>query len=342
MNELTSIHTKNLDSVFRRVGFSLLVTTYQAGQAILIRAQGDKINTDYTGFNRPMGVAFDGQRLAIASSGRITEYYNVPAAAKKIEADHPHDGCFVPRNIHFTGSIDPHEMVYTNRGLVVVNTRMSCLALVENDSSFRPIWKPDFITEYSLDDRCHLNGVTKDYGLPTYVTALGESDTPRGWHEERHTRGLIINSQTNEIVADDLSMPHSPRWHNGALYYLESGLGTINRYDPATGKHKAYATIGGFVRGLSIIGSLAIVGISKDRGEHSLGNESPHCGIVLFDLNNDKIVGALTFTGNVSEIFAVQALPMTNPVLLPEVDDLTASTFSLPDEIVAHIKKTGD
>src|SRR5262249_51414427 len=40
---------------------------------------------------------------------------------------------------------------------------------------------------------------------------------------------------TGEFVTRGLSMPHSPRWHDGRLWLLESGTGQLVLVDPAVG-----------------------------------------------------------------------------------------------------------
>ena len=52
-------------------------------------------------------------------------------------------------------------------------------------------------------------------GRPAYVTAVSESDVVDGWRDHRAGGGIVIDVNSNEIVARGLSMPHSPRWHEG-------------------------------------------------------------------------------------------------------------------------------
>ena len=92
----------------------------------------------------------------------------------------------MPRESHTTGDILVHEMAYgDNDELWVVNTRFSCLCTLDQVNSFVPRWKPPFITGYSPNDRCHLNGVGMVDGKPKFVTALGETNTPTGWRANK-------------------------------------------------------------------------------------------------------------------------------------------------------------
>ncbi len=64
-NPLRRVHTKSLPDLLRRLGVSLVVSTYQAGKMILIRADGDVLNTHFVNFDKPMGITADGSRLTI-------------------------------------------------------------------------------------------------------------------------------------------------------------------------------------------------------------------------------------------------------------------------------------
>jgi hypothetical protein len=63
---LLAAHTPNFPALLRQLGASLLVTTYQAGKLVMVRDQGDHLNTHYRAFKAPMGLALadGGARLA--------------------------------------------------------------------------------------------------------------------------------------------------------------------------------------------------------------------------------------------------------------------------------------
>ena len=42
---LLAAHTANFPALLRQLGASLLVTTYQAGKLVLVRDEGDRLNT---------------------------------------------------------------------------------------------------------------------------------------------------------------------------------------------------------------------------------------------------------------------------------------------------------
>jgi hypothetical protein len=63
---LRAAHTPNFPALLRRLGASLLVTTCQAGKLVMVRDEGDHLNTHYRAFKAPMGLALadGGARLA--------------------------------------------------------------------------------------------------------------------------------------------------------------------------------------------------------------------------------------------------------------------------------------
>jgi uncharacterized protein (TIGR03032 family) len=266
---LRSVHTTSLPALLEQLGCSLLVTTYQAGKLVVLRNDGGVLNTHFRNLNRPMGLALDGGRLAVGCSVDVWEFHNVPAVCPKLDASvaYPthgakHDACFLPRRSHCTGDVQIHEMTWADGELIFVNTAFSCLARRSDENSFEPVWRPQFVDTLLPGDKCHLNGLAVRDGRVCYVTALGETNAPGGWREHKCDGGVLIDVESGEIVASGLSMPHSPRWHNGKLWLLESGDGSIGMVDLDTGSYEAIARFPGFTRGLSFCGPLAFVGLS--------------------------------------------------------------------------------
>ena len=68
---LRSVHTSNFSAILQELGISVLVTTYQAGKLVMLRPDGERLNTHFRGFSKPMGLAVDGDRLAIGTSVEI-------------------------------------------------------------------------------------------------------------------------------------------------------------------------------------------------------------------------------------------------------------------------------
>src|SRR5436190_6464637 len=217
-----------------------------------------------------------------------------------------------------------------------VNTRFSCLATLDPESSFVPRWRPPFVTELEPSDRCHLNGLAMVDGKPKYVTALGETNTPAGWRANKAKGGVLMEVDSGEILCRGLSMPHSPRWYGGRLCVCESGSGTLGTVDLNTGRYEAVAAVPGFTRGLDFAGDLAFVGLSQVRESavfsgipitERLAPEQRTCGVCVVDLRRGEAVALLRFPSGVQEVFAVAVLPRRLADLIRGDVGVLASAF---------------
>ena len=354
-NSLRSVHTTSFAGLLKQLGASVLVTTYQAGKLVVLREDAGVLNTHFRNLNKPMGLARDGGKLAIGCSVDIWEFHNVPAVCDKLDtsADYPsteakHDACFLPRRSHCTGDVQIHEMAYVDGELLFVNTAFSCLAKRSEENSFEPVWRPSWIKQYTPGDNCHLNGLAVRDGQVKYATALGETNEPGGWRENKRNGGLLIDADSKEVIARGLSMPHSPRWHNGRLWLLESGEGTMGTVDLVTGKYEAIAQFPGFTRGMSFLGPLAFVGLSQVREsavfsgiplvERLKEAEERTCGVWILNTETGETLGFCNFEEGVQEVFAVEVLPDVRfPDLVNHDPEIVGHSYVLGDDALAEV-----
>ena len=337
-----SVHTAGFAELLAKAGRTLAVTTYQSGRVLLVRPADDGgVNTHLKRFPRPMGLAAGAGQLVLGTDQSVWRFDDQPALAGRLPGPTAHDGCYVPAGSHTTGDISIHELAFAGDDLWVVNTRFSCLATLDGTHSFVPRWRPRFVTQLAAEDRCHLNGLAIVDGRPKYVTALAMTDTRQGWRAEKVGGGLVIDVEDHGVVAQGLTMPHSPRWYRDQLWVLDSGNGALCRVDIATGNVETVALLPGFTRGLSFIGRYAVVGLSKVR-EHvfaglplaerlEAGPEERSCGLWVVDIETGEVAAFLRFEGDVEEVFDVQVLPHRFPELLEPGDALAAGAFVLPE-----------
>jgi len=312
---------------------SLLISTYQSGRLICARANGGMLNTHLRDFDKPMGLAVGQGRFALGTRTEVWDFLDHPSVAAKVEPANTHDACYLPVNRHTTGDILIHDMAFDKQGeLWAVATQFSCLVTFNQDSSFIPRWKPEFISELAAGDRCHLNGLANRDGRPRYVTALGTTDKPGTWREHKATGGVLIDVTTNEIIKDGLCMPHSPRWHDGNLWLLESGKGQLARIDVATGELTTVGDLPGFTRGMAIAGSYAFIGLSQIRESSTFGDlpitkrlKERTCGVWMVDLRSGNTTAFLKFEDLIQEIFEVCLLPGAR---YPEIAEPGSSAVS--------------
>ena len=323
---------------------SLAFSTYQAGKLFLIglNPQG-RLSIFERTFNRCMGLAGDGQTLWMSTLYQLWRLENTLLPGQKADG---YDRFYIPRTAYTTGDLDIHDIGIGADGKpVFVATLFGCLATLSETHSIRPLWKPPFVSRLAAEDRCHLNGLAMKDGIPRYVSAVSRSDVADGWRDKRRDGGVVIDIDTNEVVLDGLSMPHSPRLVDGALYIADSGTGRFGRVDLARGAFEEIAFCPGYIRGLAIHGHFAVVGTSMPRHNRTFSDLAldaelkrrdvePRCGLMVIDLRSGDIVHWIRLEGVVQELYDVVVLPgVTRPMALGLVSDEIRRTVSLENDL---------
>ena len=327
---------------FARSPICLAVTTYQGGKLMFVGWNGSQVSLHARSFRRAMGLDLKDGQLVVASRTMIHWFADADLLTGDYRPDRSprYDALYLHRSDDATGDIFAHDIALGNDRLYVVNTRFSCLCTPSRRYSFEPLWQPPFITELAPEDRCHLNGLALRDGLPYAVTALGVSDTPRGWRPGKAEGGIVMTVADGEILAQGLSMPHSPRWHGGALWVLDSGRGRLLRIDPAAATVTEVAALPGYLRGLSFCGEVAIVGLCKIREKRvfgglpiETGTAEPVCGLALVDTRTGALIGLFEFTAGVEEIYDIRVMPagILQPDLLDAEPEMEAEAFTAPE-----------
>jgi uncharacterized protein (TIGR03032 family) len=321
---------------------SLAFTTYQAGKVFFIGVQPDgRLSIFERTFNRCMGLWSDGQTLWMSTLYQIWRFENYLPPGQTASG---YDRLYVPQAAHTTGDLDVHDLAPDGQGrLVFVNTLFGCLATLSARHSFQPLWQPPFISKLAAEDRCHLNGLALEDGRPRYVTAVSTSDVADGWRDHRRGGGVVVDVLGNTVIAEGLSMPHSPRVHDGRVWLLNSGTGELGVLDRAAGKFTAVAFCPGYARGLAFIGPYAIVGLSLARENRtfqglpldealaSRGAE-PRCGLLVVDTRTGDTVEWLRIEGVVRELYDIAVLPgVRNPAAIGFMSDEIRRVISIDD-----------
>ena len=309
-------YSDNFPALLAAVRAALLVSTYQAGKLMLIRPDDGRLALGLQSYDRPMGVAIDEGRIAVGTRSQVWHLHggsNVTGETDPAGGDDPR---FQPRASQVTGDVRGHELAWIDGELWLVNTRFSCLGTVDERSGFVPRWRPGFISALAADDRCHLNGLAVVDGHIRYVTAHGRSDEPEGWRAGKNDGGVLIDVPSGQIVTDGLSMPHSPRVHDGRLWLLNSGRGELVTVDPDSGAVETVTRLPGYTRGLAFCGDLAFVGLSRIRQTATFGGvpiaeqlDQRRCGVHVVDIRSCATVACLEFQTGCEELFDVRALP---------------------------------
>ena len=297
---------------------SLVFTTYQTGKLFLIGVQpSGRLSIFERTLERIMGLHATASTLHLSTLYQVWRFENALAPGETFQG---YDAVYTPRESRVTGELDVHDIAVDRDGqLVFSNTLFNCVATVDAHHSFRPVWQPPWITKLVAEDRCHLNGVALRDGSLRYVTAVSRSDVTDGWRDKRRAGGVVVDVQTNEVVCEGLSMPHSPRWHREALYLIDSGSGWFGRVDLEKRRLERLAFCPGFARGLAFLGDFALVGLSDRRENRTFQdleleeNLKAHdaetrAGLLVVDLRTSSTPHWVRLGGVVRELYDVGVL----------------------------------
>jgi uncharacterized protein (TIGR03032 family) len=327
-----------------RNGVSLAFTAFDTGKFFLIGLgpEGRPAMVERT-FARCMGLAVsqDVRSLYLASHYQLLRFDNVTRPG---DGSGRHDAVYSPHVAWITGDVDAHDVALLPDGRpVFANTLYSCIATVSENHSFRPLWTPPFISRLAPEDRCHLNGLAVQDGAPKYVTIVAASDIADGWRDRKADGGLLMDVETGESVVQGLSMPHSPRVHEGRVWLLNSGAGELGVVDLAAGRFEAVTFCPGFARGLAFCGPYAVVGVSMARDSRTFEGlplqralearkAEPRCAVLVIDTRTGDIVEWLRIEGVVRELYAVALLPgVRNPASIGFVTDEIQRIVTIDD-----------
>lgn len=320
---------------------SLAITTYQAGKLFLLGTKPhEELSIFARTFPRCMGLCHHEGALYLSSLFQLWRLENALGSGQITERGY--DRLYVPQVSYTTGDLDIHDIGVDTEGKpLFVNTLFGCLATVSQQYSFVPVWRPPFISRLAAEDRCHLNGLAMEGGIPRYVTCASQTDINDGWRDHLRNGGTVIDVQRNEIVAEGLSMPHSPRLYRGELWVHNSGTGYFGKIDLARGLFEPITFCPGYLRGLAFVGDFAIVGLSKPRKEDfaalplqenlQAARVEARCGLQIIDLRTGDVVHWLRLDGAISELYDVVALPgAVRPMALNYDTDEIRRTVTTP------------
>jgi uncharacterized protein (TIGR03032 family) len=298
---------------------SIAFTTYQIGKLFLVGARSTgKLAVFERTFDHCMGLGVGQRRFWMSSLYQLWQFENFHDQGVIQDG---FDATYVPIAGHTTGDIDVHDIHVQPDGTpLFVATRFNCLATLSHTGSFAEVWRPPFIDRLTAEDRCHLNGMAADDMGPRYVSLVGQTNVADGWRDHRRDGGMVLDVASGAPVAAGLSMPHSPRLHQGRLWILQTGTGEFGEMDLATGRFNPICFLPGFARGLSFVGDYAVIGLSRPRENRTfeglmldarLAQQglSPKCGLCVVNLKTGELEHMLQIEGVVQELYDVAVLP---------------------------------
>ncbi|MEM8842216.1 MAG: TIGR03032 family protein, partial [Pseudomonadota bacterium] len=304
-------------------GASLAFTTYHTGKMFLVGTRQDGFLSAFErSFSRPMGLGADPNApgaFYLSSQSGVMHFENFLDPGDTYKG---YDAVFVPIKTHTTGEIDIHDIQTRDGKVIFAATRFNCIATTSEEKSFRPIWKPAFMDRLVDEDCCHLIGLAMDErgARPAYATCAAGSNVGDGWRDQLVGGGLVLDIDSNEIVCSGLSIPNSPRLHDGKLWLLQSGTGEFGVIDPATGAFETVCFLPGYARGLAFVNNYAVIGLSRPRNGVAFDGlplrerlerdgAEPQCGLAVVNLKTGHIEHRLLIDGVIDELCSVAVLP---------------------------------
>lgn len=343
--------TPAIPELLRKLDVTVALTTYQAGKLVFLSPVNDErlVQLPRT-YPRAMALGVHDRQLAIATVGSV----ELLARDERLAAEYPrqkntYDTIYLPRTSYHTGRIDCHGLEWGGDRLWAVNTRFSTLCTLSEEYGFVPCWKPKWIEELVPADLCHLNGVAMENGTPRYVTCLNTGTEYESWKQTIPDGGVVVDVTSDEIIAENLPMPHSPRLINGELYVLLSSTGELAVVDRNTGSYRTVLRLGGFVRGMTYHRDHLFIAMSKIRKNSSsfrklaIADSSTKAGIAVVHVPTGVLVGRMTYEQSVDEIFDVAVLPgIRRPGIINTETPIYRHGFSFPEGAMWVMPKQGD
>lgn len=321
---------------------SLVLSTYQAGRLMVIGSlDGMNLHQIPVGFKKPMGLVVQDNKLAVATLDSIYFFSNREDVAKTIRLNEKNfDTVFLQRAKYNTSTLDVHDISFGKGMLWGVNTMFSCISVFDINHTFIPKWKPPFISSLVPEDRCHLNSMVMEDGLPSYVSMLSMTDEKEGWRKDVMNTGAIMTVPHGLVVAEGLSLPHSLIDAGDYIYFLESGKGTLNRIDKKTHEQEVIYDFQRFVRGLKRLNNLFFVSYSALRESSktfkaiSFGNPTDKAGIIVFDIDKGQVLAHLEYENDVKEIYDIELFDgYLKPAIVNEGQDHYNDIITFPKNV---------
>jgi len=312
-------YSPQIPELLMKLNCTIAISTYQAGKLIFLSPKDQNSLVQLPRhFEKVMGIAEDPDKdkLALACKEEIIVFSNSPDLARHYPASPlKYDALYMPRVTYHTGSLDIHDLRFGLDGAIfAVNTLFSCIVKITDDYNFTPYWVPPFIDKLVSEDRCHLNGMALQNGLPKYATTFNQGNTHQSWREKVTETGVIFDLDSNEVITGKLPMPHSPRIFGNDLYVLLSATGELIKVDINNGKYDVVVKLDGFVRGMSLHKDYLFIGLSKLRknsstfGKLDFAEKANQAGVMVVHLPTGSIAGKITYLNSLDEIYDIHVI----------------------------------
>ena len=302
----------------------------RADNLMVVGRHDDELRVDPVTMPAVGGLAVDGRRLVLSNPFQVWSYDDGLAAGTT--TDSGHDAVLLPYAGVVVGGAGVIDIgLLADGSVVMASPRFSCLSTPIDGMSFRPLWMPRWVSALRPDERSPVSGVGVRDGVATTATLLACGDGEAPWREGRATSGAVVDVVADEVVANGLAMPSSPRWHDGRLWFTQSGTGELCTIDS---DDSVVPVVGlpTFLRGLAFVGPYAVVGGSGSRWDSlveglpiddrlAAGQARPEQGLWVVDTRSGEVVHRLEVEGTGREVHSIAAYPARRPQLFSPTDN---------------------
>jgi hypothetical protein len=205
------------------------------------------------------------------------------------------------RDLHDVRVVDGQILVVASYDNSIVSPRMGRI-----DARWRLPGEPD---------AWHLNCLAARNG-ELFASAFCRGRTYREWNAREAGAGIVFSLKTGRIVGANLDAPHSPMFVDGALLVCNSAQGQLVKVDPEEpSRHVRVADLGGWTRGLAVVGDRILVGVSVLRRQSTACSEA---SVHVMDRYSWEVIDRVTVP--VSEIYDIRAVDRGAVTLLDQAE----------------------
>ena len=215
---------------------------------------------------------------------------------------------------HTTGFVGVRDVAVDRAGRVLFTTALcNGVATIGDRVNFDLVARPPFVSEDVAEERCHVLGLALDEGELAYLTCAAETDEAGGWLSAVADGGVVVDVRAGTVLTRGLSLPCSPRVHDGQMYVASGGTGELLRIDRESGRATPVTRLPGMARGLAFLAGRAVVGCSvpPDEGPYAAlpvaldRPAEPRHGIAVVDVGTGVVEHTLTIAAGSGEVHGV-------------------------------------
>lgn len=323
--------------LLNKLDIALIVSREYEHLLLCLGSQGGLPQISYLPLPHPSGVAVDRKkrRVYVASTrnpNQLLEMRPLSGFLSRHDVDLKFGGqvenpLILTRSLYLPGCVYMHDLALIGGVLHGNAVGHNAVISLDFDGGFKRVWWPRCIENSKgpvfEQNHIQLNSIAAGKTLAdSFFSASSTGIAKLRPGDEKYPvdgRGVIFSGRTREPICKGLTRPHSARLSGKQLYVDNSGYGELSVV--VDGKAEPVARLGGWTRGLCIVGEIAFVGTSRviprfKQYAPGLEVEKSICGVHAVSLKTGKVLASVTWASG-NQIFAVECMPRTMSCALP-------------------------